>query len=139
MAEIPDVPGTHAADAPAYDALAYVCGRLDYLRAVLPHDEGDDPPALRALFDALRDAQDLVGPLEALHAGLLNAGDALGVWGHVRSGWRSLSVPGVEENAPFEVVYLCPLGRCSGRRPDRTTTFPVTCAITGRELRRERL
>jgi hypothetical protein len=134
MAEGPDVTDAHTAD-----ALAYVCGRLDYLRAVLPHDEAGEPPALRALLDALRDAQDLAGPLDALHAGLLRAGDALGVWGHVRSGWRGLGVPGVEEDAPLEVVYVCPLGRCSGRRPDRTTTFPVTCTITGQELRRERL
>jgi hypothetical protein len=121
------------------DALAYVCGRLEYLRAVLPRDEAGDPPVLRALFAALSDGQDLVGPLEALHADLLNAGDVLGVWGHVRPGWRNLSVSGLDESAPFEVVYLCPLGRCSGRRPEKTTTFPVTCAITGRELRRERL
>jgi hypothetical protein len=134
VAEGPDAPSTDIAE-----ALAYVCGRLDYLRAVLPPDEAGEPPALRALLEAVSHAHDLTGPLDALHIGLLNAGDALGVWGHVRSGVRSLNVPGVDEHTPFEVIYLCPLGRCAGRRPDRTTTFPVTCAIAGRELRRERL
>jgi hypothetical protein len=134
VAEGPDAPGADTAE-----ALAYVCGRLDYLRAALPHDEADEPPALRALFNALSSADDLAGPLDALHADLLNAGDALGVWGHVRSGLRNMTVPGVDSGAPLELIYLCPIGRCAGRRPDRTTTFPMTCAVTGRELRRERL
>jgi hypothetical protein len=134
VTEGPDSTGAHAAD-----ALAYVCGRLDYLRSVLPRDEAGEPPVLRTLLNALADARDLAGPLQAVHTALLDAGDALGVWGHVRSGWRDLNLPGVDETAPFEVIYLCPLGRCSGRRPDKTTTFPVTCPITGQELRRERL
>src|SRR5437868_719718 len=89
VAEGPDAPGADTAE-----ALAYVCGRLDYLRAALPHDEAGEPPALRALLNALSGAHDLTGPLDALHADLLNAGDALGVWGHVRSGSRHMTVPG---------------------------------------------
>ena len=38
---------------------------------------------------------------------------------------------------PEAPVYGCPLGRCTGRRPDNTTVFPLICAITGRELRQE--
>lgn len=121
------------------DALAYVCERLDYLRTVLPRDGTGDPPVLRALFDALARGRDLAGALEAVHTGLLNAGDALGVWGHVGSGRRNLSLRGIDDALPFEVVYLCPLGRCAGRLPDQITAFPVTCPIAGRELRRERL
>ncbi|MEV5750750.1 hypothetical protein AB0L00_23250 [Actinoallomurus sp. NPDC052308] len=121
---------------PAADALAYVCGQVDSLRAILA--DGHGPSPLDDLLAAARDGRDLTGPLETLHTTLLAAGDPLGVWGHVRS-WRAVNATGIDQRAPFEPVYLCPLLRCSGRRPDNTTVFPLTCTITGRPLRREEL
>jgi hypothetical protein len=52
------------------------------------------------------------------------------------SGRRSLDLPGIPASAPFEALHRCPIGRCAGRRPDQFTAFPLTCAITGRELER---
>ncbi|SDI89054.1 hypothetical protein SAMN05421869_107372 [Nonomuraea jiangxiensis] len=108
-----------------------VCKELDSLRAVLPDD---DQSPIRQLLTAVRTRQDSAEPLQAVHAALRAMGDHLGVWGH-----RSVTMAGVGTRQPFEPVYLCPQGRYSGRRVDETTTFPLTCAITGQELRRERL
>lgn len=127
---------THQRVGRVADGLAYVCGSLDSLHAVLP---GDEQSPLRRLLAAVRADQDPAGPLEALHAALLAAGDPLGVWGHARSQSRAVPMTGVDERRPFEPIYLCPQGRCSGRRVDKTTTFPLTCAITGQELRRDQL
>jgi hypothetical protein len=111
--------------------LAYVCKEFASLRAVLPDDEQGP---LRRLLAAVRNGEDLAGPLAALHAALLAAGDHLGIWGQ-----RSVTMAGINTQGPFEFVYLCPLGRCSGRSVDKNTVFPLICAITGQELRRERL
>ncbi|MGK8486979.1 hypothetical protein [Nocardia asiatica] len=39
----------------------------------------------------------------------------------------------------IEVVYRCPLERCDGRGRDEVGVDPPLCAISGQELRRERL
>ncbi|GII88853.1 hypothetical protein Ssi03_68430 [Sphaerisporangium siamense] len=114
------------------DGLAWVCAELDSLNAVMP-DKKTSP--LRHLLAAVRNGQDPADQLQALHIALRKAGDQLGVWGHLRTG----PLTGVDEQRPFEPVYLCPLGRCSGRQVDSATTFPLTCAITGRQLRRDQL
>ncbi|MFC8663162.1 hypothetical protein [Streptomyces sp. NPDC057199] len=122
-------------------ALAYVCRRLDYLRRLLApeQDTSGGPPELRALTNAVTTAQrpdrdtfqDL---LQALHGAVQAAGDPLGVWQEPKE--RSLHLPGASGGAPFEPLYRCPIGRCAGRRPDKSTVFPLTCTITGRELER---
>jgi hypothetical protein len=125
------------------DALAYVCARLDWLRS-LPLGNGPTAQSpLQQLLDAVRRGQDVSAHLDALHTAVQSAGDALGVRGargHARRGEGSgLNLAGIDGRAPFEHLYLCPADRCSGRRPDRTTVFPLICGITGERLRRERL
>ncbi|MFD4913059.1 hypothetical protein ACFWNR_07530 [Streptomyces virginiae] len=122
-------------------ALAYVCQRLDYLRDLLGSAQGTggDPPELRALTTAVTAAQrpglsELRDLLKALHQAVQAAGDPLGVW--QASAQRSLHLPGISGGTPFESIYLCPLGRCAGRRPDQATVFPLRCTLTGRELER---
>lgn len=127
---------THQRSVRVAEGLAYVCRNLDSLHAVLP---GDEQSPLRRLLAAMRADHDQAGPMEALHAALLAAGDPLGVWGHARSESRAVSIAGADGGRPFEPIYLCPQGRCSGRRVDKTTTFPLTCAITGQHLRRDHL
>ncbi|MFE9481263.1 hypothetical protein ACFYNM_21985 [Streptomyces spororaveus] len=122
-------------------ALAYVCQRLGPLRELLTQAQGTlgDPAELRALTDAVTAAQrpglsELRDLLQALHQTVQAAGDPLGVW--QATSQRSLHLPGISSGTPFEEIFLCPLGRCAGRRPDQTTVFPLKCAITGRELER---
>jgi hypothetical protein len=117
------------------NGLAYVCGHLDEIRADLQGEGMDDLSLLQRLLDAVRDSQDIADPLDALHSVLQNGGDALGVYGH---GVRGLSPAGVE-SGPLEIVYLCPVGRCSGRLWPDVAAFPVRCEISGQDLRRERL
>ncbi|MEU9472221.1 hypothetical protein AB0D78_37600 [Streptomyces avermitilis] len=122
-------------------ALAYVCRRLDYLRRLMtPNAEpGSDPSELRALLRAVTAAQrpgagELRDLLQALHQAVQASGDPLGVW--QASAGRSLQLPGIPGEVPFETLYRCPVDRCAGRRPDQSTVFPLTCTITGRELQR---
>lgn len=131
----------HQPDDHTDQALAYVCRRLDYLRRLLSPDRGPggDPPELDALTDAATAAQrpdqgELRDLLQALHQAVQAAGDPLGVW--QASAQRSVHLPGIPGGGPFEPLYLCPVGRCAGRRPDQSTVFPLTCTITGRELKR---
>lgn len=121
------------------DGLAYVCRHLDTLRTALrhgQHDQEEEPASLRQVLEAVRTGADLAGPLQALHTALLEAGDTLGVWGAAR---RGVTLAGDDPGVPFEPVYPCPLGRCTGRHPDNTTIFPLICTITGRELHQETL
>lgn len=122
-----------ADDAVQRNGLAYVCGHLDQVRADLQGDGAGDVSPLQRLLDAVRDGQDLADLLDALHAAVQNSGDALGVYGH---GVRGLRPTGVEDG-PMEIVYLCPVGRCSGRRWPGVATFPVRCQISEQDLRRE--
>ncbi len=125
--------------------MAWVCERLETLRQDLgrgghPDQQGDgDPEPLRLVLEAFTAGANLAEPLEDLHTALLDVGDPLGLWGQVRSGHRGVNLAGTHDGTPFEPVYPCPLGRCSGRTPDNTTVFPLVCAITGRELRQKTL
>jgi hypothetical protein len=128
-------------DLPAEDedqtgpALAYVCSHLADLRVLLPDSDG--AVALHELVTSVASAefgQDLGRRLDALHRKVQAAGDALGVWGHVADARRDLNLPGVSGGGPFEPIYLCPVGQCSGRQVDQTTVFPLVCEIAGREL-----
>jgi hypothetical protein len=117
--------------------LAYVCGHLAELRDDL-HDDGSDAASpLRRLVTAMQsdpfDPVGVAGLVETLHIAVVRAtGDPWGIIGHAN---RHGTVAGV---AQIEIVYRCPLGRCAGRLRDEVTG-PARCAISGRELLRERL
>jgi hypothetical protein len=119
----------------ARQGLAYVCAHLDEINALLADDTADTkvPDALERLRSALRDNGDITGPLHDIHDALLRAGDALGVYGHARrSGGMTLA--GIEESGPLEIVYRCPAGRCPRNVPGPAVT-PPRCGMSGEALR----
>ncbi|MFF5969658.1 hypothetical protein ACFY64_39420 [Streptomyces collinus] len=77
---------------------------------------------------------DLAAALDRLHAALLNAGDALGLYGQQR---RSLLPPGHDEE-PLELWYKCPMRICSGRPWPQPEPL-LRCRISGHEMIRTRL
>ena len=79
--------------------------------------------ALDRLRSTLRDNGDISGPLGDIHHALLRAGDALGVYGHVR-GVRGPSLIGFEESEPLEIVYRCPPAAARGPCPARPLPLP---------------
>jgi len=126
-------------DSKASQGLAYVCAHMDEISAVLAEDApgGDGIKALERLRSALHGSGDISGPLADLHHALLRAGDALGVYGHVR-GVRGLSLAGFDQSEPIEIVYRCPISRCSRVAPGPAVT-PPRCGVAGEVLRREQL
>ncbi|MBF6195008.1 hypothetical protein [Nocardia implantans] len=114
--------------------MAYLCGHLQEIRSTLGDDETDASTPLRKLLDAVRSGSgaDIATTLDAVHAALRTVGDARGIYGH----HRGLTPVGVHS---IEVVYRCPLERCDGRGRDEVDADPPHCAISGQELRRERL
>jgi hypothetical protein len=119
--------------------LAYVCAHADEIRAALAEDASgaEGLQALGRLRSLLRGNRDISGPLTDLHHALLRAGDALGVYGHVR-GARGWSLAGFNESEPLEIVYRCPIGRCSRVVPGPALT-PPRCEMVGEGLRRGQL
>jgi hypothetical protein len=115
--------------------LAYVCAHLDEIRAVFAEDTtgAEGIEALERLRSALHADKEISGPLSDIHHALLRAGDALGVYGHVR-GLGSLSLAGVDESEPLEIVYRCPAGRCPRTVPGPAVT-PPRCGVVGEALR----
>jgi len=134
------------ADAAARTAagLAYVCAHLDDLQAILRGDGADPPVPLRQLLAAVRSGPQtprvreqqpaLADLLDAVHEAVQAAGDSWGVYGYYEQ--RGIGAVGIE---PLEVVYRCPLRLCLGRGEDEITALPARCAISGQELRPERL
>jgi hypothetical protein len=121
------------------DGLAYVCEHVDQIREDLDDEGTGDVAPLELLLAAVREGTDPAGPLEALHTALQARGDALGVYGHLRTvGFLGSHLPGVPRE-PIDVVYLCPAGRCSRYCWPQAGTPPPCCTITGESLRRERL
>ena len=116
--------------------LAYVCAHVDEISAALADDAsgGEGLQALERLRSALRGNGDISGPLGELHHALLRAGDALGVYGHVRGVRRGLSLAGFDESEPLEIVYRCPIGRCPRAVPGPAVT-PPRCGVAGEGLR----
>jgi hypothetical protein len=135
MSEDADITAEDADAKQAIRGLAYVCAHLDEISEVLADDAagGEGAEALERLQSALRGKKDITGPLGDIHHALLRAGDALGVYGHVR-GLRSLTLAGVEESEPLEIVYRCPAGRCSRTVPGPAIT-PPRCGVAGEVLR----
>ncbi|MEV5410336.1 hypothetical protein AB0K60_16045 [Thermopolyspora sp. NPDC052614] len=120
------------------DALAYACDHLEELR----EDLGDDPAGsalLDRLLSRIRGNGTIADVLDEIHAALQAAGDALGLYGRVpgHQGDRGIDLAGLG-SGPLEIVYLCPIGRCSGHQTQAAGS-PPRCGISGEELRRERL
>ncbi|MFF0490936.1 hypothetical protein ACFYTQ_18105 [Nocardia sp. NPDC004068] len=111
--------------------LAYLCGHLADVRETLGED-GNEP--LRRLLEVVRsgEAADVGPALDAVHSALRSAGDARGLYGNQ----RGIGPVGVRH---LEVVYRCPLGRCTGRAAGEIDEDSPRCAVAGRELLRERL
>lgn len=121
-------------------ALTHVCTHLDEIRAEL-HDPGTDPATpLQRLLAALSPGAatapaDLAELLAAVHTALMAAGDPYGIYGDTaRIGGGDLI--GVET---VEIVYRCPLARCTGRMWSEVTEAAPVCSVSGAELLRERL
>lgn len=120
------------------DAVDYVCGHLRQVRAALAAGSGANP--LDAVIGDIREGCDPRPSLEKLHRALRIAGDALGVYGHV----RNLTVAGVDRFARPDTVFLCPREAypCarfkwpSSGAPSPTDAAP-RCEITGEPLHRD--
>jgi hypothetical protein len=110
--------------------LAYVCANLGDLRATLDEDGAS---ALERLLAALRSGTAITPLLDELHLAVQRAGDALGIYGEQD---RGLEAVGTER---MEIVFRCPLEKCTGRPFDEVTEFPPLCSVNGAELIRDRL
>lgn len=129
-------------------ALEYVCENLDVLRRDLDGIALDSGRSATALLDDLTSALGVGRPvapvLDALHGVLLDAGDALGLYGRFSSEERgrpsALTVTGLSVRPPDadETVYLCPSERCS-RASWPSSGSQIRCALTGQPLRADRL
>jgi hypothetical protein len=119
--------------------LAYVCAHFDEISVALAEEgpDGDGLHALERLRSALRASGEFSDPLADLHLALQRAGDALGVYGHIR-GVRSWPLAGFDQSEPFEIVYRCPIGRCPRVVLGPAVTLP-RCEVARRALSRERL
>jgi hypothetical protein len=139
MSDDADVAADEIKARQAGQGLAYVCAHVDEISAALAEDAsgGEGVQALERLRSALRGSGDVSGPLADLHHALLRAGDALGVYGHVR-GVPGLSLAGFDQGEPLEIVYRCPIGRCSRVIPGPAVT-PPWCGVACQALRREQL
>lgn len=89
---------------------------------------------MERLLAAVRSGNDITEPLDALHAALQSAGDALGVYGRRT---RGVKLAGVG-NGPLEIDYECPIARCAGRRWPDHVDASAHCAISGKKLNRKR-
>ena len=129
-------------------ALGYVCAQREELTAELaslPVEPGRKAPS--TLVDELLGALDgggECGPwLDEVDAALRRSGDALGLFGRAGAEWgqRNLRLAGGSRSAPppvDEVVYLCPVGRCSRHAFAGGDGVP-RCALVGGPMREDRL
>ena len=124
---------------PVAVGLTYVCRHLEDICEVLALDgdehDGRVPPVVRRVAQAARAGEDLREPLDRLHAALLNAGDPRGIWGAT----RALLPSGIEADLPFEPVYSCPHGHCSGYSTESAAAALFVCALTRQPLARDML
>jgi hypothetical protein len=111
--------------------LGHVCTRFEELREFLP----EHGLAVLARLTSAADGPWVSELLDELDAILRQEGDVHGVYGGIG---RSLTAHGLGL-VPSEVVYLCPSRRCARYLWCEDTTDVPVCALTGSELRRERL
>ncbi|MFE0135761.1 hypothetical protein ACFWY6_29940 [Streptomyces sp. NPDC059037] len=107
---------------------------MDEIHGTLGAGGSEASAPLQRLLAAVRAGQDVTDLLDAVHAAVQAAGDALGVYG--QAGHRGLDAVGVES---LEIVYRCPLRVCSGWDESDAPQFPPRCSISGQELPREYL
>lgn len=116
--------------------LAYVCTHFEELLELLG-DDGRDPSTPLARLRAARgaDATQAARLLAEVDAALRAATDGFAsIYGAGQGRARELS--GLE---PLEIVFRCPLRQCTGRHGSEVAVARPVCAISGRELVRERL
>lgn len=131
MSDEADRTGKEAAARRADEGLAYLCTHLDEIRALLA-DDAVGREALARLRSVLRGGGEISGALSDIHDALLRAGDALGLYMHVR-GLGDLTLAGIG-SGPLEIVYRCPVHRCQRIVPGPTVE-PPQCGVTGEALR----
>jgi len=120
----------------AVRGLAYLCAHLKEISAAFAGDTPGEKglEALERLRSALRSGTNFSGPLTDIHRALLHAGDALGVYGRVRGLSAGLTLAGIDDGEPLEIVYRCPVGRCPRTVPGPAVT-PPQCGVVAEALR----
>ncbi|WP_395292256.1 hypothetical protein ACF9IK_00545 [Kitasatospora hibisci] len=122
-------------------ALKYVCLHLGEVQQVLADDGVDQSTPLGRLLAACgsghvaAEGLDLTGLLAEVDAALREMTDGL-VGLHGFGTGRGGDWSGLE---PMEIVYRCPLRRCTGRPGGEVAEARPVCSISRRELVRERL
>ncbi|MFE1596579.1 hypothetical protein [Nocardia sp. NPDC058705] len=114
--------------------LAYVCTHWDELHSLLGDNRTDPTTVLQRLAGIAESgsAVEIAAALDAVHHALRACGDARGVY----ENQRDAAVAGVHR---LEIVYRCPFSRCTGLPAHEVRVDRPHCALTGRELVRERL
>lgn len=123
--------------------LAVVCAHLEEIRADLREGPGGDAHPVDRVLSAVRDGTDPEAALTALHAVLQADGDPLGLDGYGERpgglrGTLGLRADGID-GPHAEWVHLCPTGRCPRHAWPVAAAPQPRCAISGTELRLERL
>ncbi|MGN9845171.1 hypothetical protein ACTMTI_44320 [Nonomuraea sp. H19] len=127
--------GAAGAD-PVGEAIEYVCQHLADIRWQL--EQAGDTGPLDRLLAALRADAEVDGLIRALHEALQAGGDALGVYGNVRSAIpKALGDFGLAR--PKRALYLCPGRRCARYAWFDPAASPPVCGIDGEPMLQERL
>ncbi|MFJ6293802.1 hypothetical protein ACIQJX_10645 [Streptomyces griseoviridis] len=116
--------------------LAYVCAHFEELRELLG-DDGLDPSTPLERLRAARGAEaassaELLGEIDAALRAATDDFASIHGAGQGRGG----DLSGLE---PLEIVFRCPLRRCTGRPGSEVAVARPVCSISRRELVRERL
>lgn len=111
--------------------LEYLCTHVEYVRSAI----AKRPFAQRAAMDRLTDehaaAPQVAADLEAVHLALRSSGDALGIFGRVRS---MVPAPGVDVEKPTEPVLRCPRHYQCDRFAQPGAGAESLCELTGAAL-----
>jgi hypothetical protein len=120
------------------DGLAVVCDKLTDIRTCL--EEDGDVAVLDRFLEAVRAGGPTAAALDDLHAALQAAGDEVGIYSGTRGDTGAGPAPhGIGPSRPAEVIYLCPVRRCSRYWWPDSPAPPPVCALAGEPLRAERL
>jgi hypothetical protein len=128
-------------------ALGYLCGHLQQINEELQETSPGvaDLPLLHDLRQAVAMGQPYGSALAAIHNALLDAGDALGLYGRCHPDTRGLVRDGfdtgLETSVPprlHDKVYLCPTRQCSRYTWPQPGSAPQ-CAMTNQPMREDYL
>jgi hypothetical protein len=118
------------------EGIAYICENLARVRRALAGVDADDERQLLGLLrERVLDGGDPQDILDAIHATLLAAGDARGIYARTRG---ELALPGMAVNRPVEIAYLCPVMRCLRVVPGPLVISPK-CNLTDNPLHQGRI